>query len=296
MAPLVPRRAKVSTIKSVDQSRAQTPTPLQGKKILVTRPREQASRFAALLREYGAEPIEVPTIQIAPPASWEPLDQAIAALASYDWLVFTSVNGVRAFLARLELQHMTRADVPRPQLCAIGPETAKALQAHGLRVEVVPREYRAEAVVEALAAFPLGGRRILLARAAVARDILPRALAARGAHVDVVEAYRTVLPTDGIAPEVRHHLACGDIEVVTFTSSSTVTNFATLMGDTDLSQLLRRVVVACIGPVTAETAQAYGLTPAIVAADYTIPGLTRAIVEYYQGIEAPSRTGLRHGD
>jgi len=286
MAPLARRRAKVSTITPISQSGAQTPAPLRGKKILVTRAREQASRFAALLRELGAEPIELPTIQIAPPVSWEPLDRAIAVLTSYHWLVFTSVNGVRAFFSRLERQRVPPADVKRLRLCAIGPETAKALQAHGLRVEVMPQEYRAEAVIEAMAAFPLEGRRILLARAAVARDILPRALAAHGAHVDVVEAYRTVLPTDAVDPEVQQRLARGDIAVITFTSSSTVTNFAALMGDIDLPQLLRHVVVACIGPVTAETAQAYGLMPAIVASDYTIPGLAEAIVDYYRGIEA----------
>lgn len=284
----------MSTITPISQSGDQPLTPLRGKKILVTRSREQASRFAALLRELGAEPIELPTIQIAPPVSWEPLDRAIAVLTSYHWLVFTSVNGVRAFFSRLERQRVPPADVQRLRLCAIGPETAKALRAHGLRVEVMPQEYRAEAVVEAMAVFPLEGRRILLARAAVARDILPRALAAHGADVDVVEAYRTVLPTDAVDPEVRQRLARGDIAVITFTSSSTVTNFAALMEDIDLSQLLRHVVVACIGPVTAETAQAYGLMPAIVARDYTIPGLAQAIVEYYRGIETSGTIGLRN--
>jgi uroporphyrinogen III methyltransferase/synthase len=265
-----------------NQGYTQAATPLQGKTVLITRPRERASRFAALLRAYGAEPIEVPTIQIAPPTSWDPLDRAIAALPSYDSVVFTSVTGVQAFVARLALLHIADVDLQRPQICAIGPETAKALQSHGLHVAVMPQEYRAEAVVEAMAAFPLEGRRVLLCRAAVARDILPRALVARGAHVDAVEAYRTVLPSDGFDPEVQHRLARGDIAVVTFTSSSTVTNFATLMGEMDLSNLLRQAVVACIGPVTAETVQAYGLTPAVVATEYTIPGLARAIVEYFQ--------------
>lgn len=269
----------------VNQGYAQATAPLQGKTILVTRPRERASRFAALLRTYGAEAIEVPTIQIVPPTSWDPLDRALAALASYDWVVFTSVTGVQAVLSRLALQQASLLGRAQPQLCAIGPETARALQTHGLHVEVMPQEYRAEAVVEAMAPFPLEGRRVLLARAAIARDVLPRALAARGAHVDAVEAYRTVLPTDGFDPEVRRRLARGDIAVVTFTSSSTVTNFATLMGDMDLSSLLRGVVVACIGPVTAETAQAFGLTPAVVATEYTIPGLTRAIVEHFQGAQ-----------
>ena len=139
-----------------------------------------------------------------------------------------------------------------------------------------------QTVIEAMAAFPLEGRRILLARAAVARDILPRALAAHGAHVDVVEAYRTVLPTDAVDPEVQQRLARGDIAVITFTSSSTVTNFAALMGDIDLPQLLRHVVVACIGPVTAQTARDLGLTVTVEAEEYTVPGLVRAMESYFQ--------------
>jgi uroporphyrinogen III methyltransferase/synthase len=272
----------------VNQRDAQAVTPLQGKRILVTRPRERASRFATLLQQYGAEPIEMPTIEIIPPASWDPLDRAIAALPSYDWLVFTSVTGVQAFFARCALQPTAAVGGQKPHLCAIGPETAKALQTRGLRVEVMPQEYRAEAVVDALAAFPLAGRRVLLCRAAVARDVLPRALTAYGAHVDVVEAYRTVLPTGGFDPDVRERLARGEIAVVTFTSSSTVANFAMLIGETDLSHLLHDIVVACIGPVTAETARAYGLTPTVVATEYTIPGLTRALVEHFQESQATS--------
>ena len=268
------------------QVASDTPKPLLGKRILVTRPREQASRFAALLREYGAEPVEVPTIAIVPPNSWEPLDRAIAAIQSYDWLVFTSVNGVHAFFSRFDQQQRQLADLQGLKLCAIGPETAKYLRARGLDVEVMPTEYRAEAVVEALADFPLQGRRILIPRAAVARDILPRALTAHGAEVDVVEAYRTVLPTATLAPEVRRLLAQRAVAAVTFTSSSTVTHFAALVGESDLPQLLRDVVVACIGPITAETAKSSGLTPTIVAAEYTVPALARAIVAYFEGLEA----------
>jgi uroporphyrinogen III methyltransferase / synthase len=274
------------------QVASDTPKPLRGKKILVTRPREQASRFAALLREYGAEPVEVPTLQIVPPSSWEPLDRAIATIRSYDWLVFTSVNGVQAFFGRFDQQRGQLADLHRLQLCAIGPETAKSLRQRGLQVGVVPTEYRAEAVVEALADFPLHGRRILIPRAAVARDILPRALTARGADVDVVEAYRTVLPSAALAPEVRRLLEQRAIAVVTFTSSSTVTNFAALVGESDLPHLLWEVVVACIGPITAETARSYRLTPTIVATEYTIPALARAIVAYFEGLEASRHRGI----
>jgi uroporphyrinogen III methyltransferase/synthase len=255
---------------------------LRGKRILVTRSRQQASRFAALLRAYGAEPIEVPTIQIVPPSSWEPLDRAMADIQAYDWLLFTSVNGVRAFVERCALQGRALAELDRHRICAIGPATAQELQTHGIHVDVVPNEYRAESVVESLCTLPIEGSRILLPRAAVARDVLPRALTALGARVDVVEAYRTAIPIDGLPLEVGRLLAAGGVDVVTFTSSSTVTNFAHLVGKTDLSPLLRDVVVACIGPITADTARAYGMTPAVVAHEYTIPGLVQAMVDFFQ--------------
>jgi uroporphyrinogen III methyltransferase/synthase len=269
---------------SIDQQPPSLVKPLLGKKILITRAREQASRFAALLRECGAEPIEVPTIQIAPPGSWEPLDQAMAAIRAYDWLIFTSVHGVRAFLARFEAQGKPSADLRALRVCAIGPATADALQECGIGVDVMPRQYRAEAIVESLTAFPMAGSRILIPRAAVARDVLPRALEARGAHVDVVEAYRTVLPAGGLAPEKRRCLEEGAVDVVTFTSSSTVTNFVTLMGEVELRRLLRGAAIACIGPITADTVRSYGLTPTIVCAEYTVPALARAIVDYFEAL------------
>jgi len=269
---------------STDQPLPQVSHPLLGKKILITRSREQASRFAALLREYGAEPIEVPTIQIVPPNSWEPLDRALAAIHTYDWLIFTSVNAVRAFFARFDGQERQRADLQGLNVCAIGPATANELQARGIEVDVMPSEYRAEAVVQSLSTFPLAGKRLLIPRAAVARDVLPRALAACGAHVEVVEVYRTVLPSDNLAPDTRRLMAQGAIDVVTFTSSSTVTNFVALTGEADLPRLLRAAIIACIGLITADTARSYGLTPTIVSDEYTIPGLARAIVEYFRGI------------
>jgi uroporphyrinogen III methyltransferase / synthase len=268
---------------SADQRPLRTAKPLLGKKILITRPRERASRFADLLREYGAEPVEVPTIQIVSPTSWEPLDRALAAIHTYQWLIFTSVTGVQAFFGRFHVQHRTLADLQGLSICAIGPATADALRGHGMRVAVMPSEYRAEAVVDSLSAFPLQGTRVLIPRAAVARDVLPTALVARGAQVDVVEAYRTVLPAVGLTPDLWRLFAQGSIDAVTFTSSSTVTNFVTLLGQVELPQLLRDTVVACIGPITAETTRAYGLTPTIVAHEYTVPALARAIVEYFHG-------------
>jgi uroporphyrinogen III methyltransferase/synthase len=266
---------------SADQRPLRPAKPLLGKKILITRPRERASRFAALLREAGAEPFEVPTIQIVPPASWEPLDRALMAIHTYQWLVFTSVTGVQAFFKRFDAQHRPHETLRGVSICAIGPATADELRGRGVEVALMPSEYRAEAVVESLSAFPLQDTHVLIPRAAVARDILPKTLAARGAQVDVVEAYRTVLPSDDWATALGRLFEQGRIDAVTFTSSSTVMNFVTLMGEGDLPHLLRDTVVACIGPITAETAEAYGLAPTIVAQEYTVPALARAIVEYF---------------
>jgi uroporphyrinogen III methyltransferase / synthase len=279
--------------RSTDQQRPQVSQPLSGKTILITRAREHASRFAALLREYGAEPIEVPTIQSAPPSSWEPLDRALAGIRAYDWLIFTSVTGVQAFFARFEAHGGQLTDLQGLNVCAIGPATANALRACGIEVDVMPPEYRAEAVVESLCTLPITGKRLLMPRAAVARDVLPRALDACGAHVDVVEVYRTVLPSESLAPDTRRLIAQGAIDVVTFTSSSTVTNFVTLLGEADLPQLLRAALIACIGPITADTVRSYGVTPTIVSDEYTIPGLVQAIVRYYEGIQ---KTVLSHQD
>jgi uroporphyrinogen III methyltransferase / synthase len=269
---------------STSQNPPQPTQPLLGKKILITRPRQQASRFAALLREYGAEPIEVPTIQIAPPSSWEPLDRSIADIRSYDWLIFTSVHGVQTFFERFEAQQRPLTDLQGHKICAIGPATAQELQTRGVSVDVMPSEYRAEAVIEALSDLPLEGSRMLIPRAAVARDVLPRALTARGAHVEVVEAYRTILPATDLESDTWQLLEQRAIDVVTFTSPSTVTNFARLTGEATLSQLLREAVVACIGPITADTVRSYSLTPMIVPHEYTIPALARAIVEYFRSI------------
>lgn len=276
---------------SMSQQSPQLVQVLRGKKILVTRSRQQASRFATLLQSYGAEPIEVPTIQIAPPSSWEPLDLALARIHAYDWLIFTSVNGVQAFVERCAVAGQSPAELRRQKVCAIGPATAKELEIHGIHVDVVPDEYRAEAVVECLSAFPIDGTQMLIPRAAIARDVLPLALRTLGARVDVVEAYRTLLPTAGLSPEVWRLLAAGGVDVVTFTSSSTVTNFAQLIGETDLSSLLQSVVVACIGPITADTARSYGIIPTIVAPEYTIPGLAQAIVKYFQSSTGENAKG-----
>ncbi len=254
--------------------------PLFGRTVVVTRAREQASDFKALLGQWGAHCIEFPTIAIQPPASWEPLDQAIARLASYHWLIFTSVNGVAFFLERLRALGGDIRDLKGIRLAAIGPKTAEALENRGLRLDLVPREYRAEAILEALGADGVRGLRVLLPRAMEARDILPDTLRQWGAEVDVVPAYQTVLP-DHESSRVLEALRAGEVDCVTFTSSSTVTNFLRMFARDKILPVLEGVAIACIGPITAETAQKQGLTVSIMPADYTIPALASAVRDHF---------------
>jgi uroporphyrinogen III methyltransferase/synthase len=255
--------------------------PLFGKRILITRAREQASAFAQRLEAAGAEVVEFPTIQIVPPDSWDPLDTAIGRLRDYQWAIFTSANGVRFFWERMRHVGRDVRDLFGIRVCAIGPATAAALLERGVRADVVPAEFRAEALVDALAGQPIRGTRILLARAAEAREVLPDELARHGATVDVVPAYRTI-KSGANAEELRDLLREGKIHVVTFTSSSTVNHFLELAGD-EAPTLLRGVVVASIGPITAETAGRHGISSQIVPTSYTIPALTEALVRHFTG-------------
>jgi len=260
--------------------------PLRGRVVVVTRPRGQAQAFAGLLEAAGARVLLVPTIAIEPPASWDPLDRALECLDDYRWAVFTSVNGVEMTRRRLE-ENGRGADALRGcRLAAIGPATAEALHAMGLETEIVPEEYVAEALAERLRALIRPGERVLLARAAEARDVLVTLLEAAGALVDEVPAYRT-RPAAEDADELRGALGQGRVDVVTFTSSSTVRHFAALFPGEDLPGLLRGVAVACIGPVTRATALALGLETRIVPREYTIPALARAIANHYAS--GPSR-------
>jgi uroporphyrinogen III methyltransferase/synthase len=256
--------------------------PLFGKRIVVTRAREQASDFVARLSELGAECVEFPTIEVIPPLSWKELDRTIENLESYQWLVFTSVNGVRYFFDRLQDSGKDARNLKGISIAAIGPKTADAVRSRGVQPDLVPEEYRAEAVVEAFRKHRVKGLRILLPRAAEAREVLPEQLEEMGASVQVVEAYRTVRP-GGAKDEVRAMLEKGGIHMVTFTSSSTVNNFMEMFegeGE-ELLKWMEKVAVACIGPVTAKTAEERGLTVQILPSDYTIEALTGAIVEYF---------------
>jgi uroporphyrinogen III methyltransferase/synthase len=254
--------------------------PLFGKRILITRAREQASAFAQRLEAAGAEVVEFPAIQIEPPESWKPLDASIGRLREYQWVVFTSANGVRFFWDRLQRAGRDVRDLFGIVVCAIGPATAAALLDRGIRADLVPAEFKAEGLLEAMGDERVRGKRILLARAAEAREVLPEELTRRGAIVDVVPAYRTVRNTAN-AEELRGLLRDGRVHAVTFTSSSTVRYFLELVG-VEATQLLRGVVVASIGPITAETAAGHGIVSHIVPESYTIPALVDALVRHFR--------------
>jgi uroporphyrinogen III methyltransferase/synthase len=257
-----------------------TARPLAGRLVVVTRPRAQARTFATLLEAAGATVLLAPTIVIEPPTSWEPLDGALGHLDDYHWVVFTSVNGVEMVRRRLEGLGRDARALGGCRLAAIGPATAEALRELGLGPEVVPEEYVAEGLAERLRSLLRRGDRVLLARAAETRDVLVRELEAAGARVDEVSAY-TTRPATEDATELRQALAAGRVDVVTFTSSSTVRHFAALFPPADLARWLAKVTVACIGPVTRDTARALGVETAIVPKEYTIPALARAIAEHY---------------
>ncbi len=254
--------------------------PLFGKTIVITRAREQASGFRAELEELGAQCIEFPTITIAVPPSWDPLDSAIRILPQYDWVIFTSVNGVKFFIQRLLAAGRDARDLHGIRIAAIGPKTAEALESVMLRPDLVPSEYRAEAILDSLSEHSVQGKRFLMPRAMAAREVLPEKLSERGAQVDVVPAYQTVLPEQD-AHKIRAHLANCEIDCLTFTSSSTVSNFFSLIGNEDLLRCRERMAIACIGPITAETAARFGLKTSIMPSEYTIHALVDSIVTYY---------------
>ena len=249
--------------------------PLFGQRILITRPREQADELAAPLRALGAETLELPAIAIEDPEDFRPLDRAIRVLRSYHWVIFTSANGVRRLLSRMQTLKADVRDMARAKLCAIGPATAAELRRNCLQVDVVPKEYVAEGVVAALARKPVRGQRILIPRARVARDVLPEALRQRGAKVEVVEAYRSVLPPAS-AERARVIFERHKPTLMTFTSSSAAHNLMRLVPDT-LHPCLREIKTASIGPVTSRTLREHGLNVAIESDEYTVPALVRAI-------------------
>jgi uroporphyrinogen III methyltransferase/synthase len=264
--------------------------PLFGKKVLVTRAREQASDLSERLRALGAIPVEFPTIRILPPESWTDADHCIQQLIRYDWIIFTSINGVKFFLDRVFVLGRDLRDLKGPRICAIGPKTAEALEALKVRVEFMPQEYRAEAILEGLKKEMLKGRSILIPRAKVARDVLPGELRKAGAVVDVVEVYQTDLPQKDVT-EVRGLLRKREISAITFTSSSTVGNYVEMLGPEEARQLTSGIPVASIGPITAGKARALGIKTAVMPVEYTIPALVQALVEYFKKSDQHSAFG-----
>ena len=260
--------------------------PLFGRRVLVTRPREQAAELVDQLVALGAEAIEAPMIRIAPPEDPAPLQEAAREPAGFDWIVFASANAVESFMvALLDGERDIRA-LKGPQLCAVGPGTAAKLAQYGIRVDLIPEEFRAEAVVSAMAARArLEGARVLLPRANIGRDVLVEQLRASGALVTDVVAYRTLLedtqPDDD--PDVYGQLLEGRIDVVTFTSASAVRSFAKIYGAEQAADLLKTTVVAVIGPVTADAARQLGISVTIQPQSYTIPALVDAVAAHYAG-------------
>jgi uroporphyrinogen III methyltransferase / synthase len=266
--------------------------PLFGKRVLVTRSREQSSELASLLRDEGAEPLEVPVVMIVPPESFDAIDRSIRELGGYDWVAFTSANGVRIYLERLRALGVDARAFGRARLAAIGPATGEELVRYGLRADLLPEEYVAEGLAEAMLATGVAGRRVLLPRAGEAREVLGELLEGAGAVVDRVVCYNTV-PALEEADALRKELASGGIDVVTLASSSTARYLVAGLGPEAVA-LLARTTIACIGPITAATARQLGLRVDVEASEHTIPGLARALVEHLKGyagqrLSSPSR-------
>lgn len=249
-------------------------TSLAGKRILVTRPRAQAADLCDKLAALGAIPIQFPTIEIAPQDDYAALDKAIAGLADYQWIIFTSVNGVSAFWQRLEVTGRASDALDGIRVAAIGPATARALEKQRIAAQFIPDEYVAEAIVKGIG--DVRGQCILLPRADIAREALAVELERRGAHVQEIAAYRTAPATPD--PHGLAELQRG-VEAITFTSSSTARNFVALVGRKTFG-----AAVACIGPITAQTVRELGLPVNVMATEYTMDGLVAALVKYYEEV------------
>lgn len=259
------------------------PIPLRGKTVLVTRPCQQSEDMTRQLEAVGATVAYCPTIEVLPPNSWAQLDSSIRRIREYDWVVFTSANGVRFFFDRLnEIETAGAEALASAVVCAIGPATARALKQAGVVAQVTASDSRAEGALKEIidhvgSEQKIQGLQFLIPRARVAREVLPAGLRKLGARVDAVETYQTVKPE--IAREsILRLFNETSIDVVTFTSSSTVSNFAALVGMTDLSDLLGNILVVCIGPITAETAASHGLNNIIQPDLYNAEALVESIV------------------
>ena len=272
----------------------QNTNKLKGRRILVSRPREQSAGLADGLRLNGAEVIEAPTIRIEPPLDWTAVDEAIRRIATYHWIIFTSVNGVKHFVGRMCTIGIDERTLAKAKLAAIGPATCEELEAKGFKVDVVPERFVAEEVFEALKkSGPLEGCSVLLPRADIARKALPELLRNEGVEVDVVVAYRTVPSIEDIRRAI-HLVSQGSIDVVTFTSGSTVRSFFSAVEDR--LRLKDMFLPASIGPITSQVLREYGFEPSIEANEYTSDGLIAAIVDYFERAHSREREGDRRSD
>ncbi len=257
--------------------------PLSGKHILVTRPENQAESFASLLRQEGAIPVLLPTIETIPPDSWIPVDQAIASLGKYQWLIFTSVNGVNFFCRRFEGLNHNPSQLKHFNIISVGPKTAAALEKRGLSSKLIAEKFLGEGILQALADTPVSGKHFLLPRALKAREILPETLRQRGATVDIIPVYQTVFPKKSAGKINKLFTDQQKIDILTFTSSSSVSNLVEHCPQPLIIERVRRLPTACIGPVTTQTALELGLDVQIEASRYTVEGLIEAMKEWLKG-------------
>jgi uroporphyrinogen III methyltransferase/synthase len=262
--------------------------PLFGKGVIITRPEKQADDLAQLLIKEGANPIHFPTIKIVPPPNWRELDAAIKNLEEYEWLIFTSANGVAFFFERLFAKKKDIRDLKGVKICCIGPATAQQVESKGIRVDLVPQKFISEGILKSFSGKNLRGKKILLARAAEARDVLPEGLKKLGAIVDVATAYQTV-NSGKKKNELEELFKENQVDVVTFTSSSTVHNFIKIMGSG--FKLPKGVKIACIGPVTAAAAKKTGFPVDIHQEEYTMEGLVGALIKYFWKKPATKKRG-----
>ena len=254
--------------------------PLFGKTIVVTRKGDQAESMIDRLRELGAEPFFFPVIETVEPNDWAPLDEALNHLSRYEGLIFTSVNGVQFFFKRLKEIQQDIRNLKGVRIFTIGPKTADAVRDLGIHVDVVPENFVAESLIESIGKENINGKRFLIPRATVAREVLPEKLREMGAQIDVAPAYQTILPSLK-SDTLEKRLHSGDIQVLTFTSSSTVKNFLALTGESLIPEI-KKTRIACIGPITAKTAEDAGLTVDIIPKEYTVSALLDAIEDYYK--------------
>lgn len=252
---------------------------LSGRRVIVTRARHQAGEFVAILEARGARAVTIPTIEIAPPENWAAVDDAIAKLETYDWIIVTSVNGAEAFFGRLKERAGSTSPASSCRICTVGPKTKGAVEKEGLPVAFMPQRHVAEAVVEEAPPGAWEGKRVLFARAAEGRDVIPSELKKRGAAVDLVAVYRNVRP-DSSRRAFEQALEEG-ADAITFSSGSTVKNFAGLFPDGEARRILQGVAVACIGPVTADETKKLGITVDVMPETYTIPALAEALERHF---------------